>query len=263
MNGKPSRLSTGLVLAAGSCLFALAASVVAQEREVAGLVPVASSAELRPEAYGTADLTMIQVAAAQCKPVNGTTSASGANGYFYATGGARTFDCPIDFPAGAKPVRLDAVVHDADDTGSVYLIFEYCEGTSTTGCTPWAATGSSGTAAAPFTGYLHFDVSGYPLLVDKTARFYFVRVLMGTAGSTNQFREVDVYYQRQVSAPVPGTQTFGDVPAGHPFYKAIEALSASGITGGCGGGNFCPAGNVTRGELAAFLARALGLHFPN
>jgi hypothetical protein len=251
------------MLAAGSCLLAPGASVLAQEREIAGLERVESRAELRPEAYGTAAVTMVQVPAAQCEPVAGTTSASGANGYFYSTGGPGYFDCPIDFPAGARPVRLDGVVHDSDDTGSVYLIFEYCEGAATSGCTAWAATGSSGTAAAPFTGYFSLDLTGYPFLVDKTARLYFVRVLMGAAGSTNQFREVDVYYRRQVSTPLPGTQTFGDVPAGHPFYKAIEALSASGITGGCGGGNFCPAGNVTRGEVAAFLARALGLHFPN
>jgi len=53
------------------------------------------------------------------------------------------------------------------------------------------------------------------------------------------------------------------VPKNHPYFRAIEALASSGITGGCGAGNFCPNQNVTRGEMAAFLARALGLHFPN
>ena len=68
-------------------------------------------------------------------------------------------------------------------------------------------------------------------------------------------------WRRQVS-PAPAVATFGDVPTSHLYFQAIEALAASGITSGCGGGNFCPAGNVTRGEMAAFLARALGLHFP-
>jgi hypothetical protein len=57
--------------------------------------------------------------------------------------------------------------------------------------------------------------------------------------------------------------SFGDVPPSHPFFRFIEAFAAAGITSGCGGGNFCPERNVTRGEMAVFLARALGLHFPN
>ncbi|MGH9380129.1 MAG: hypothetical protein ACRD2Z_05905 [Thermoanaerobaculia bacterium] len=31
---------------------------------------------------------------------------------------------------------------------------------------------------------------------------------------------------------------------------------------GCCGGNYCPNALVTRGQMAAFLAKALGLHWP-
>ncbi|HEX4438485.1 MAG TPA: S-layer homology domain-containing protein, partial [Thermoanaerobaculia bacterium] len=41
-----------------------------------------------------------------------------------------------------------------------------------------------------------------------------------------------------------------------------EALNAAGITGGCGNGNYCPDGPVTRGQMAVFLSKALGLHWP-
>ena len=75
----------------------------------------------------------------------------------------------------------------------------------------------------------------------------------------NQFR---VNYRIQVS-PAPGTATFADVPVGHPFHRFVEALAQSGITGGCGGGNYCPNDPITRGQMAVFLAAALGLHFPN
>ena len=37
----------------------------------------------------------------------------------------------------------------------------------------------------------------------------------------------------------------------------INRLRASGITSGCGGTNFCPNGQVTRGQMAAFLHRAM------
>jgi S-layer homology domain len=76
------------------------------------------------------------------------------------------------------------------------------------------------------------------------------------------FGGVEVWWHRTVS-PAPAVATFGDVPASDPFFQFIEALAASGITGGCGGGNFCPDAPLTRGQAAVFLAKALGLHFPH
>ncbi|HEY7862087.1 MAG TPA: S-layer homology domain-containing protein [Thermoanaerobaculia bacterium] len=38
-------------------------------------------------------------------------------------------------------------------------------------------------------------------------------------------------------------------------------IYASGITAGCAPGSFCPNAPITRGEMAVFLAAALGLHF--
>lgn len=49
---------------------------------------------------------------------------------------------------------------------------------------------------------------------------------------------------------------FLDVPAGHLFHDAIERLFRSGVTAGCGGGNFCPDDPVTRAQMAVFLMRA-------
>ena len=74
------------------------------------------------------------------------------------------------------------------------------------------------------------------------------------------FGGVRITWRRQVSDP-PAQPTFGDVPDTHPFYQYIEALSASGITGGCGNDNYCPNAPLTRGQMAVFLAKALGLHW--
>jgi len=76
------------------------------------------------------------------------------------------------------------------------------------------------------------------------------------------FSSVRLHYMLQVS-PAPGTATFGDVPTDHPFFQFVEALAASGITAGCGSGNYCPDQPLTRGQMAVFLSKALGLHFPN
>jgi hypothetical protein len=51
---------------------------------------------------------------------------------------------------------------------------------------------------------------------------------------------------------------FGDVPDSNTFHGDISALALAGITVGCGGGNFCPDGTLTRGQESAFVHRAAG-----
>ncbi|MFZ5879643.1 MAG: S-layer homology domain-containing protein [Chloroflexota bacterium] len=50
---------------------------------------------------------------------------------------------------------------------------------------------------------------------------------------------------------------FNDVAPGDFAADYIEALADEGITDGCGGGNFCPDGNVTRAQMAVFILRTL------
>jgi len=57
--------------------------------------------------------------------------------------------------------------------------------------------------------------------------------------------------------------TFTDVPPQHLFFKEIEWLAASEITKGCSSTAFCPDEAVTRGQMAAFLTRALKLTAPS
>ncbi|HTR04143.1 MAG TPA: S-layer homology domain-containing protein [Thermoanaerobaculia bacterium] len=49
---------------------------------------------------------------------------------------------------------------------------------------------------------------------------------------------------------------FLDVPPAHPFYGDIVVLALSGITAGCGGGNYCPNDPVSRAQMAVFLLRS-------
>ena len=49
---------------------------------------------------------------------------------------------------------------------------------------------------------------------------------------------------------------FNDVPATDPFFPYVQKLKELGITVGCGNNNYCPSQNVTRDQMAAFLARA-------
>ena len=99
-----------------------------------------------------------------------------------------------------------------------------------------------------------------PITVNNNDNAYVLLIRMQD-GVNMEWTQVRVRYRLQVS-PAPGTATFADVPVGHPQRQFIEALVAAGITGGCGGGNYCPDTPVTRGQMAVFLAAALGLHWP-
>lgn len=52
---------------------------------------------------------------------------------------------------------------------------------------------------------------------------------------------------------------FGDVLCPSAFANWIEQLAAEGITGGCGGGNYCPNNPNTRGQMAVFLSKTFNL----
>jgi hypothetical protein len=50
---------------------------------------------------------------------------------------------------------------------------------------------------------------------------------------------------------------FTDVPCtGGTFDPWIEELASLGVTGGCGGGRYCPDAPVTREQMAVFLLKA-------
>ncbi|HXW69286.1 MAG TPA: S-layer homology domain-containing protein, partial [Dissulfurispiraceae bacterium] len=51
--------------------------------------------------------------------------------------------------------------------------------------------------------------------------------------------------------------TFSDVSSSYWAYPYIEAIAAAGISNGCGNGEYCPAEEVDREEVAAFIIRAL------
>jgi len=53
------------------------------------------------------------------------------------------------------------------------------------------------------------------------------------------------------------TPIFGDVPVGSPFCRWVEELARRGVVAGCGGGNYCPSGDVPREQMAVFALRTL------
>ena len=60
-------------------------------------------------------------------------------------------------------------------------------------------------------------------------------------------------------APPGCAGVFPDVPCSSPFAPWIEQLAAENVTGGCGGGNYCPSNPSTRGQMAVFVVKTFGL----
>ncbi len=120
----------------------------------------------------------------------------------------------------------------------------------------------AGTSNTPHTNW-HTDINaspfGIPLLIPDSAA-YLLRLEFDASPNPQFIAAVQVWWRPTVSPP-PGTPTFNDVPITDFGYEYIEALAASGITGGCGGGNFCPDNPVTRRQMAIFLSKALGLGY--
>ena len=54
-------------------------------------------------------------------------------------------------------------------------------------------------------------------------------------------------------------QVFVDVGPSSPHFQWVNALGGSGVSGGCGGGRYCPAGTASRAQMASLVAAAFRL----
>jgi len=209
--------------------------------------------------WGTLQTSCISVAAPAFTPYNPSNSNWNYHtaGYWYRSGTDQYFGASVYVPTGAKIVHLEVEGCDSDASGDVRLWLKACFWSNTSSCTnvPTGGVGSSGTPGCSF----WFDPVS--ITVGNSTNSYHLQLQVGASGLTTKVRTARVCFERQVT-PAPGFATFNDVPVGSFGFQHIEALAASGITSGCGGGSFCPNKTLTRVEMAIFLAKALGLHFP-
>jgi S-layer family protein len=244
---------------------ALALGVLSADPRLAAQAPsritrppvIATPAVSTPKTYGTGDASLYNLGPDEFTPLGYSAPVflfSNLNVRPLA-GGAVFINAPLHLPAGALVTAIDFYYLDADPGANpeAYFIAAGTGGAvyshQETIVFPNTASGLSAiTAVLPI-----------PVTIDNAANHYSIQVALI---NSLQLHRVSVTYQLQVS-PAPGTATFSDVPVGHPFHQFVQALVAAGITGGCGGGNYCPDAPLTRGQMAVFLAAALGLHWPN
>jgi len=231
-----------------------------------------------PETYGTDQISFIEVPANAFLPWDNTASWTtldyGRGGRYHTAGAVLDFVAPLHLPAGALVVYLELDGHDSNAAAQVYGSFTACNYYAE-GCTYHPATGSSvgndctvpgficsGVAATPGSGVLITSgLAADGIVIDNfVGEYSLLAETKNASDGTVQIGGMIVGYVLQVS-PAPGTATFPDVPTSDFGFQYIEALVASGITGGCGGGLYCPDNFVTRRQMAIFIAKALGLHF--
>ena len=178
----------------------------------------------------------------------------GLNGYRYLVFG--TLISGVHVPNGAKITTI--VIEGCDDSAVGGVVFGLYR--STSAGTDILATADTGTPSTPGCSVFAADLT-VPETADYDAYRYWIAGGNQTSDGMTTVGAVHVLYQLQVSPP-PGTPTFNDVPTSDPAFQFVEALVDSGITAGCGNGNFCPDAPLTRRQMAVFLAKALGLHWP-
>jgi S-layer family protein len=233
------------------------------------------TAGLVAQSYGLGD-QVLTIGVSGFKGVQGAQASIDADGYLYNSvpGAFSYYLAPLPLPEGALIEQICLYANDSD-TGAFQYAQAYLTATKlvpggespATLQIPGASVQSSSDIGY---GYYCTDPLSYTLRgrldVDgdgnlDAAVHYLTLYLPAASQNALGFGGVRITWKRQVTPP-PGTPTFADVPPSDPAFQYIEALVASGITAGCGDGTtYCPDANLTRRQMAVFLAKALGLHW--
>ena len=181
--------------------------------------------------------------------------ADDGNGYrYFSSAGSSFLSAPLRIPSGVtiNSIQISSCDHTS---GDIFLsLVDGLTGGPTGSILKNLSTTSGCGIDSVSLSYDYDQNQGHPL--------YLLLLWGATYDGTTRFNNVAIYYTRRVS-PAPPSATFADVPTSNPQFQFIEALVDAGVTVGCGNGNYCPNQAVTRGQMAVFMAKALGLHFPN
>jgi hypothetical protein len=186
--------------------------------------------------------------------------------YYNSPGSASAlrYFAQLDVPTGGLVNGMTCIFNDTSTTTDVgFSLQKYSTDFSvsppTRTGTTLASGASSGNAGIGFQA-LSLTTPETISVFDGVWLVTSYHLALDVAGDTS-FGGCWVWWRRQVKA-APATATFTDVPTTNGQFRFVEALVSSGVTSGCGGGNYCPDSPVTRGQMAVFLSVALGLNFP-
>src|SRR4029453_8327542 len=196
-------------------------------------------------AWGTTNDTLVTISAWDFQPLNSsmtTSNAAAGMRFFDAAGGELIAGVPVPTGALIESITINSCNTNPTLAINVFL-YQYADPAGSIATTAFfSVPANSGCGSTSFS-------LPNPPVVDNNGSTYILDISMQSGDETLAFRSVKVAYRLQVS-PAPAVPTFNDVPLTDFGFQYIEALAATGITGGCGGGNFCPDNPLTRRQAA-------------
>jgi hypothetical protein len=145
-------------------------------------------------------------------------------------------------PTSAASVRFTVTFSEnvtGVDTGDFQLTTTGASGASITGVSGSGTTYTVSVNTGTTNGTIRLDIPASADIDDP----------LGNSPTNLPFTGGETY-------TINKTGTFLDVPNTHWAWRWIEGLSYSGVTAGCGSGNYCPATAITRDQMAVFLLKA-------
>ena len=221
--------------------------------------PIGAQAPIERPDWGGADRVLYAVGGSEFSPGDSSVTYQSTDVGRFGTSPGAYFKATPHIPSGVLLTYLELDYCDNSAADEVILSFADCSYTGEDCALIEFLVSGDGPSGCAF---VSVDLTPHNYTMNNNLRR--LTLIGSTESGTIDTVLVGAYigYKLQVS-PAPGAATFNDVPTGHPFFRFIEALADSGITAGCGSGNYCPDQPLTRGQMAVFLSIALGLHFPN
>jgi hypothetical protein len=193
-----------------------------------------------------------------------------------ASASTSTVDLERDFHALVNVERAKAGLHSLDVRSDIVTVARghsatmarewrlYHNPTYTTQITGWQRI-SENVGYGPSVRAIHRALMESPghranIMDDRVTQVGIgVTVKDGRVWVTQNFRRP----RTNVSFSTASTVDFGDVTRGSTHADAILKVAREGIMEPCGAARFCPRTDVTRGEFATYLVRALDLPRPD
>jgi hypothetical protein len=184
--------------------------------------------------------------------------------HFYTSPGSTSpeaYFAPLELEQGLLVDTMTCAFKDGSATHDLSFDLQKSTINFNTPIASWTSLGSGSSSGSGGISFVNIPI-GPETIQNQVGNVYYQYIIRADVASDVSFAGCMIYWTRQVS-PAPASATFSDVPTSHPFFRFIQALYSSGITAGCSPTTFCPDNALTRGEMAVFLAKGLGLNYPN
>ncbi len=206
------------------------------------------------------------IAAPKFTGKNGTTvpDLNYSSQHFYTSPGSASpamYFAPLEIEQGLLVDMISCIYNDGSATHDLTFDLQKVTMDMSAPSASWTSLGSGTSTGSGGIGYKNIVITPNETIQNQVGNIVYQYVIRAEISSDVSFAGCMVFWTRQVS-PAPVSATFSDVPTTHPFFRFIQALYSSGITAGCSATEYCPDRTLTRGEMAVFLAKGLGLNYP-